>query len=556
MNRTTKARPWGQAAGWAAPTAAALMVFSGGAAAMDLNPGGEWQVRWDNTLKYSAGYRLHEPATELIAPVSTRANTDDGNRGLGKGLVSSRYDLLTEFDAQKDGFGVRLSAAAWYDGVYNKANDHNSPVSSNRSGVSYNAFSSGTRDVAGRDIELLDWFAFGKTDLAGMPLSARLGQHSLIWGTSLFFGMNGMAKGMSPTDVYKLSIPGTQAKETTIPVPQLSSTLQLTDDTSLEGYVQFRYRATRLHPSGSYLSATDMLGEGAQRFYIGNPTSNRCGTASLPPAQRFANCYLDFAGVDEGPDHRNFGLALNTRSDWLDADLGLYAIKYKDMSQLIQTSTATGTYKLLVPSRPVTALGVSVAKLIGDTNVGLEVSLRDGQPLAVKEAVITPADPAYVAGQTAHLNLSWTRIGGKSDWWDGASLVGEVAANKVLNIDDVRTKVAGRYALGTEKVNRERHESSVGLRVVFTPTWYQVLPGLDLSTPLNLGWSFRGNSMIDTAFPFSGSPDQAGELALGLTGVYLNRWTANLTYVSYLGRPSRQPLADRDYLRLSLQTSF
>jgi hypothetical protein len=49
-------------------------------------------------------------------------------------------------------------------------------------------------------------------------------------------------------------------------VPQLSSTLQLTNDTSVEAYVQFKYRETRLHPAGSYLSSTDMLGDGAERF--------------------------------------------------------------------------------------------------------------------------------------------------------------------------------------------------------------------------------------------------------------------------------------------------
>lgn len=540
---------------WMAPAAVVLMA-TGGAQAMDLNPDGEWQVRWDNTVKYSVASRLRDPASALIDPVSTRANADDGDRSFGKGLISNRYDLLSEFDVQKDGFGVRLSAAAWYDTVYNQTNDHNSSISSNRSSVAYNEFSPGTRDVAGRKAEMLDWFAFGHTDVGGKELSYRVGQHSLIWGTSLFFGMNSIAKGMAPIDVYKLSLPGAQAKETTIPVPQISSTLRLTDDTSLEGYMQFKYRSTRLHPSGSYLSTTDMLGDGAQRMFIGSPTANRCGNTSIPIGQRFSNCYLDSAGVDEGEKHNNYGLALNTRSDWLDADVGLYAINYRDMSPIIQTDTTGGIYKLVVPSQPVKAFGASLSKLIGDTSYGLEMSFRDGQPLAAKDAVIKPTDATYVTGKTAHLNLSWTSVSGKAGFWDGASFVGELAANRVMTISDVRTTVSGAYAVGTEKVNRDRNQSGFGMRVVFTPTWYSVMPGLDISTPINLGWSFRGNSMIDTSFPFGGSPDRAGELALGITGVYLNKWIANLTYVSYLGDPSRQPLADRDYLRLTFQTTF
>ena len=43
---------------WALAGTMALLTTCGGAAAMDLNPGGEWQVRWDNTIKYSSGYRL------------------------------------------------------------------------------------------------------------------------------------------------------------------------------------------------------------------------------------------------------------------------------------------------------------------------------------------------------------------------------------------------------------------------------------------------------------------------------------------------------------------
>ena len=552
MNKTACGKH-GRAPRMAKLLAAMTMATLGGSAwALDLNAGGEWQVRWDNTVKYSNGLRLKSPMVTGLSP-----NSDDGDRSFGKGLMSNRLDLLSEFDASNDGFGLRLSAAAWYDTVYRRANDHDNPISVSHGGsLAYNQFTSGTAVTAGANVEMIDWFLFGRTDIGSTRLSYRLGQHSLIWGTSLFFGMNGMAKGMAPIDVYKLSIPGAQAKETTMPVPQFSSTWQLTDDTSVEAYVQFKYRSTRLHPAGSYLSTTDMLGDGAERMFIGNATANRCGATTVPIAQRFNNCYLDYTGMDEGKKDNNYGFALNTRSDTLGLDLGFYAISYRDMSQVIQTNTAGGVYKLIVPTEPVRAIGFSAARLVGSANMGLEVSVRDKQPLSVKEGVVSPADPAYVTGRTAHLNLSSTMIMGGSSLWDGASLVGEFAANHVISIEDVRTKVAGRYAIGTEKVNRDKHMTSGGLRIVFTPTWYQVSPGLDLSMPVNVGWSFRGFSMIDASFPFGGSPDRSGELILGLTGVYLNKWTANLSYINYIGRPAGQSVLDRDYLRLSLQTSF
>lgn len=515
-------------------TLAGTLALGGAGHAADLNPGGAWQIRWDNTIKYSAGYRLNAPDSALVAGAA-KVNNDDGDRNFDKGLVSNRADLLTEFDMQKDGFGLRLSAAAWYDGVYNTANDHASPATSNNVRVPYDAFTGDTRRIAGRNAEMLDWFVFGTSALGDATLSYRLGQHSLVWGTSLFFGMNGLAKGMAPIDLYKLSIPGTQAKETTIPVPQLSGTLQLTDDTSVEAYYQFKYRPTRLHPAGSYLSATDFLGAGAESLYAG-------------PLK------LAFAGMVKGELPNNFGVALNTRSSTLDADLGFYALRYNDASTQVVTQATTRSYYLAVPNN-VRAVGASVSRLVGTANVGLEASMRFGQPLVARSgSVVLPAgvtsawladNVPFPTGRTTHLNLSGTMVAGASALWNGASLVGELSANHLNSVER-----------NDARVDTTLNKTSFGTRVIFTPTWYQVAPGLDLSVPLNVGWSFKGRSVIDTAFPFSGSPDHGGELVVGVTGVYLNRWNANLSFINYKGKAASQPLLDRDYLRFSLQASF
>ena len=509
-------------------------MFGSTAGAADLNPGGDWQIRWDNTVKYSAGYRQDAPLSALITGAG-KVNNDDGDRNFSKGLISNRADLLSEFDIQKDGFGLRLSAAAWYDSVYNQGTSNSAQSSSNNVSVPAGQFNSDTRHTAGKNAEMLDWFLFGRNQIGDATLSYRLGQHSLIWGTTLFFGMNGIAKGMAPIDLYKLSIPGTQAKETTIPVPQLSSTLQLTNDTSVEAYVQFKYRPTRLHPAGSYLSSTDMLGDGAESIFAG-------------PLK------LKYAGMVKGDLPNNFGFALNTRSDTLDADVGLYAIRYNDTSTQVVTQAASQRYFLAVPNN-IRAIGASVSRLIGSANVGLEASMRFDQPLIAKQGtvVISAGQSAawlvdntpYPTGRTTHLNLSSTMIGGASSLWDGTSLVGELSAN---HLNSAQQNAA--------KVDTTLNKTSWGGRVIFTPTWYQVASGLDLSLPLNVGWSFKGRSVIDTAFPFSGSPDHGGEVIVGITGVYLTKWTANLSFINYKGKATSQPLLDRDYARFSLQTSF
>lgn len=518
----------------AAAALAGALALAGPAGATDLNPGGQWQIRWDNTLKYSAGYRLSAPMSELTTGAA-KVNNDDGDRNFHKGLISNRADLLSEFDVQKDGFGLRLSAAAWYDGVYNRATANGSAATSNNVNSPFNQFAADTRRIGGNNAEMLDWFVFGKNSLGDATLSYRLGQHSLIWGTTLFFGMNGIAKGMAPIDLYKLSIPGAQAKETTIPVPQLSTTLQLTNDSSVEAYVQMKYRPTRLHPAGSYLSSTDFLGDGAESIFAG-------------PLK------LKYAGMVKGDLPTNFGLAFNTRSELLDADLGLYAIRYNDTSTQVVTQASTGRYYLAVPNN-VRAFGASVSRLVGIANLGLEASVRAGQPLVARSGTVSiPAGSTsawlldnvpYPTGRTSHLNLSSTMITGATGIWSGASLVGELSANHLNSVER-----------NAAKVDTTLNKTSYGGRVVFTPTWYQVASGLDLSLPLNVGWAFKGRSVVDTAFPFSGSPDHGGEFIAGLTGVYLNKWTANLSVINYRGKASSQALLDRDYARFSVQASF
>jgi hypothetical protein len=519
----------------------AIAVLAGGtmlggvATAGDLNPNGDWKIRWDNTIKYSAGLRLDSPLADLSAGAAT-TNLDDGDRNFAKGLSSNRMDVLSEFDAQKDGFGIRLSAAGWYDAIYQRSNDNNTPERVNHNSVPYNAFPDGTRKYAGRMAEMLDWFAFGQTDIGGKRASFRVGQHSLLWGTSLFFGGNGIANGMAPVDVYKLNIPGAQAKETIMPVQQLSGSLQLTGDTSLEAYVQFKFKPTRLAPAGSYYSTTDFLGAGSELLFAG-------------PVK------LAYAGEIKGPEGRhNIGLALNTHSDALASDFGFYALRYKDTAPKLISQFANARYWLVYPN-DIRMLGVSFGRLVGEANVSGEASIRYGQPLIPLQGVLsmpfgaTSTDlkdnPIYPTGRTAHMNLSAIWIMGSNALWDNATIVGEIAANHVLSVQD-----------NPGKLDTTRNRTSSGMRVIFTPSYYQVVSGLNLSPSVNLGWAFKGKSMIDVAFPFGGSPDHGGDVVLGLSADYRNKWFANISWVNYLGKATTQPLLDRDQLRLSLQTSF
>src|SRR5215469_7827197 len=90
--------------------AAAFAFLVQPALAADIFQDDGFDVRWDNTLRYSAAFRLSPPQYAL----TLNPNGDDGDRNFAAGLVSNRIDLLSEFDASRGDYGVHVSGAAWY----------------------------------------------------------------------------------------------------------------------------------------------------------------------------------------------------------------------------------------------------------------------------------------------------------------------------------------------------------------------------------------------------------------------------------------------------------
>ncbi|PMY01215.1 DUF1302 family protein, partial [Pseudomonas sp. GW460-13] len=90
----------------------------------------------------------------------------------------------------------------WYDTVYNRSTSNNSPFTANA--VPYNEFPRDTRDLHGRQAEILDAFVHGEGNIGDVVITGRLGQHTLLYGESLFFGNNAIAGAQSPVDIVKL----------------------------------------------------------------------------------------------------------------------------------------------------------------------------------------------------------------------------------------------------------------------------------------------------------------------------------------------------------------
>lgn len=505
------------------------------------------KIRWDNTVKYSAALRVKERSADLTPAYNP--NLDDGDYNFNRGVVSNRIDLLSEFDAVYQGnLGVRISAAGWYDTVYNRSNDNPGVAGGavpNALSVPPNQFTRATRDLQGRNAEVLDAFMFGKSNLGDMPVSGRLGKHSLLWGESLFFGSNGIAGGQAPIDYVKLlSVPSSQFKEIIRPVNQASGQLQISPTVSIGAYVQFGWEANRIPASGSYLSRADIFDAGGEHLY-------------LPP---FLGGPVNRAGNIDARNSGQGGVQLRWRSESIDTDFGFFAIRYHDKD--FQVYLHPGQDYSLVYHEGVKAFGASLSKSIGSVNLAGEVSVRRNTALvAAGGLAIDPtgtgdnhSNPLYPVGNSAHAQISLIQTLDRSALWDGGLFLGEIAWNR-------RTSITRNADVLDPNTTRD----AVGLRALFMPTYYQALPGVDLTVPIGLGYNPSGRSSVTTLF--NGGWGKGGDLSIGLNFEYQQTWKGGLNYTHYIGSGGgvldahghysfAQSLKDRDVVSLSIQRTF
>lgn len=528
-----------------------------GAGAMGIDTGNpDLKVRWDNTVKFSAAQRLNGASAVLLSS----PNNDDGDRNFNKGVISSRFDLLSEMDVvYQNSMGLRVSAAAWHDSAYQGRNDNPGFAGGafpNQTSVPFNRFTAASRKLHGNGAEVLDAFVFGKFDLAGNTTTVRAGRHSLLWGESLFFGGNAIAGGQMPVDVVKLlSVPGTQFKEAIRPVPMLSAQMQLNSNVSVGAYLQTSASKSRVPAVGSYFSNADPAVDGGENLLLG---------PGAPPAPRLAG--------QDARDSGQGGIQLKVRGE--EVDYGFYAIQFHSKTpQLVPVvGMASGRpapmgYRLAYHEN-VQALGVSASRTFGNYNVAAELSVRNNQDLASTQgsdvSSFTPAqatnnttNPGYAVGRTAHLNVSVLGNLPSTPLWDEGTLLGEVAWNRVL-------KITKNAAAADPNATR----SGLAFRMLMEPMYRQVLPGIDLGVPIGLGYAPKGSRPLAMSSPNAWIPEGGGDVSVGLNATYLDAWRFSVNYTHYFGKAKTfntgtnnaysygQTFKDRDFIAVSARYSF
>jgi hypothetical protein len=146
--------------------------------------------------------------------------------------------------------------------------------------------------------------------------------------------------------------------------------------------------------------------------------------------------------------------------------------------------------------------------------------------------------------------------------YDGASIVGELAFNRLLEVTHNPTNPA--FTSGV--LNTTHTQDAWAMRVLFQPEYFQVLPGLDMQVPIGVGYGISGRSAVIQI-----APEGGGDVSVGFNFEYQKTWRAGLQFMHYFGpagpAPSMDPAintfasykqyyADRDYVSFSIQRTF
>jgi hypothetical protein len=533
------------------------------ATAAEIEGTGDVKMRWDNTFKYSTAYRLNDPDSYVANYKGAQPNGDFGDLSFGKGQINNRLDWLTELDVAYKNFGARVSASMWNDASYQKDGSFPAGPPNTQAaltGTPNNQFPAATKNLMAKNSEFNDAFVYGTFDLGDKSLSVRAGQHSQIYGETLFLGANGIAAAQGPVDLVKaFSQPNAQFKEVAMPVNQISSTLTINPKLSIGAYYQFQWKPLRVPAAGSYFSPVDFIGDGADLML-----------QPLGP-NPFATRGADYKGSDTG----NFGM--QAKFSIGDVDYGLYAVRFDDKAPIPVLNVASvmaggggfggGVYNVMY-AKDITSYGASFSTVLGGANVAGEISTRRNVAISapgdlIINTAIANADNGsntpYARGNSLHINLSTIALLNESRFWGAASFVGELAFNRLLEVTYDPKQVPFSALSSTHT------QDATAVRFVFQPEYFGVLPDVNLQVPIGVGYGVSGRSAVVSVLPESG-----GDFSIGLNATIHGVWKAGLNFTHYFGESGmgnsqssvgpyasyKQYYADRDFVSLSIQRSF
>jgi hypothetical protein len=293
-------------------------------------------------------------------------------------------------------------------------------------------------------------------------------------------------------------------------------------------------------------------------------------------------------GHDLTPDKRgDWGLMAKWSPAWLDGTLGVY---YRETSEILPqawldargissanangtrpagqvpavvntlNSLNTATYQMAYADN-IKIVGLSLSKDVGGVSVGSDLNVRHNMPLASIPAIVSTTSPLGLGqglgllpartastgviydtpekgdsmaatGDTLHWTLNGLMTMPKTPVFDSATLLAELYYSNLLKLDsknEALYKGKSTYR-GIDQPTRDNW----GIAVNFTPTWYQVFPGVDLNAPMSINLGLDGVSPVS-----GGGAKDTGNYAVGLGAVVYNKYFVDLKYVDSFGKADK-----------------
>jgi hypothetical protein len=439
---------------------------------------------------------------------------------------------------------------------------------------------------------------------------------------------HGVSYGQNPLDLWKgLATPGAEVKELFRPRVGFNVQSTLTDTLSVAAQYFFNWQgfdnqAYRLPESGSYLNYSDAIVWGGESFvFAPNPFA-----ALVPGAPAYLRAWRG-EDIEPEENSGNYGLAVRWSPEWLDGTLGVYYRRTYDMlAQLMLTpgvvpgvtlppaactgiggaplpnnncivnTQATNAQDLLGKGKmglynaafgeDIDIYGLSLSKQVAGISLGAELSYRQNMPLISDPVwVLPPAlvsrQPGAIAttdvpesgtpgalGDTMHGVVNLLGVIGESPLWDTASWNTELTWMTWLDVTQNEAVFKGRKAKAGQWAAYEQidavDKNFYGLAVNFTPTWFQVRPGMDLMAPLSWSQGISGNAAVS-----GGGNEEAGSYAIGIAADFYQKYRLDLKYVDFFGEYSKAPngaaavyngvlpvISDRDFVSLTFKMTF
>ena len=581
-----------------APVLLAVLALSGAtqpARAIELRSDAAGIVgNLDTTVTLGASLRVQDRDDDLIGVANGgRANSingDDGNLNFDKGDLTSLSAKVThELDLTWRNFGFFGRVIYFYDAAIMDIDPERTE------------FTSEAKDVAGRDIELLDAYVTGDFVIASRPLNVRFGNQVINWGESTFI-QNGI-NIINPIDVTKLRVAGAELRDALEPVLALDVSLGLSESLSIEGFWQLEEKTTEIEPAGTFFSTNDFASPGGKRVFLGFGQPPITDNPPLPPgANPPVGTSIPRSPDNEAKDADQFGLALRYFAEQLNGtEFGLYYIRHHSRLPLISARTGTlagllaGDYAesaryFVEYPEDIDLVGASFNTSLAASGLAVqgEFSYRFDQPLQVDDtellfAGLSPVNPVFGQSQLGSFGFE-ERIPGfrRKDVLQGQLTATQLLGPK-LGADEwvILGEVGGTYVRNMESKGELRYEGP-GTFTSGNPVFTQL--GLQPATTTDgfaddFSWGYRAlmraeylgalgpvNLFPQIAFahdvdgttpqPLGNFVEGRKAVTLSLGASYLNALQGEISYTNFFGGGDFNLIKDRDFVSISVSYFF